>query len=410
MVGFGSEKLSVAQKVAFFMVTFCCCLISQLIAADVEGIVIERPTKGRYVPVDGGFMVPYEVKIPGTDASFWMEPIPPGQFRMGSPETEPDRSGIEGPQLSYNVDPFWIARHEVTQGEYRHYMKMSAVFSVYDFKHFTEVKGDNAAGAVDAVTAPTVIYEPDFVFEKGEHVDMPMMTMTQYAAKQYSKWLSLITESQFRLPTEAEWEYACRAGSATAYHFGDDPAELENYAWYAKNSYDAGLRKVGTKKPNAWGLYDMHGNVAEWVHDHCEKYVSDGGIRNAARDWVRTGQVGPKAVRGGSWEFTAEKCRSASRLASDMDAWREYDPNLPKSPWWMVSDPARGVGMRLVRPLKPMTAAERLEFWEPADKETKGDVEDRLAEGRGNSGRVSKELMEAVAAAEATNAKQKSDR
>ena len=399
-----SQKVVVMQKVAYLWMALGCCLGSQLHAADIPGIVAERPSEGRYVSIDGGFMVPYEVRIPGTDASFWMEPIPAGQFRMGSPETEPGRSDIEGPQLTYNVDAFWMARHEVTQGEYRHYMKMSAVFSMFHFKQFTEVKGDNL---VDAVTAPTVIYEPAYVFEMGEHVDMPMMTMTQYAAKQYSKWLSLITESQFRLPTEAEWEYACRAGSTTAYHFGDDPAELENYAWYAKNSYDAGLRKVGTKKPNAWGLYDMHGNVAEWVHDHCVKYVSADGTRNAARDWVRIDKVDPKAVRGGSWEFAAEKCRSASRLASDMDTWRDYDPDVPPSPWWMTTDPARGVGMRLMRPLKPMTAEEKLEFWEPADEDTQYDVKDRLEEGRGNNGRVSKELMEAVAADEkAKNAKE----
>ena len=390
---------SIAPVVAFTII-----LPAFVRAADSPGIVTGKPTEGRFVKIDGGYMVPYEVKIPGTDASFWMEPVPPGQFKMGSPDSEPGREDIEGPQVSYNVDAFWMARHEVTQGQFRHYMKMYSVFRNFEFKKYTEVTDEDR---VDAVSAPTVIYEPDFIFEYGEHVDMPIVTVTLYAAKQYSKWLSLITESQFRLPTEAEWEYACRAGSTTAYHFGDDPAELVNYAWFAGNSYDAGWRKVGLKKPNPWGLYDMHGNVAEWVHDHCVKYSTSDDVRIAARDWARTDQIDPKTVRGGSWEFEAEKCRSASRLPSDMDAWREYDPDLPKSPWWCTTDPARGVGLRLMRPLKPMTPEQRREFWEPNDLETRYDVADRVSEGRGAIGRVSRDLMKAIEAVRSAKEREK---
>lgn len=389
------EKASTMFNVIRYLCAFA-CLLSVAYAADVPGIVAEQPTSGRFVQVDGGYMVPYQVQISGTDAVFWMEPIPAGQFKMGSPTSEPGRVDIEGPQVSYSVDPFWMARYEVTQGEYRHYMKMYTVFKDFEYKRYTEVTEKNQ---VDAVSAPTVIYEPEYVFEYGEHVEMPIMTVTMYAAKQYSKWLSLVTGSQFRLPTEAEWEYACRAGTSTAYHFGDDPKDLVDYAWYRKNSYDAGSRKVGLKKPNPWGLYDMHGNVAEWVHDSCAKYVVRDSVPNAAADWVRTIQIDPRSVRGGSWEFEAQRCRSASRLPSDHDAWRDYDPDLPKSPWWLTTDPARGIGLRLIRPLQTMSPAQRIEFWEPMNQDTRYDVADRVSEGRGAMGRVSKELMQAIAAA-----------
>jgi formylglycine-generating enzyme len=379
-----------------------CIFLSGLLpmahAVNGPGIVKEKPTSGRFVRIDRGYMVPYAVKIPGTDAAFWMEPIPAGQFKMGSPASEAGRDDIEGPQVSYTVNAFWMARHEVTQGQFRHYMKMYSVFKNFKYKKYTAVKDENDVTEVDAVSAPTVIYEPEFIFEYGEHVDMPIITVTLYAAKQYSKWMSLITESEFRLPTEAEWEYACRAGTTTAYHFGNDPKQLGDYAWFAENSYDAGWRKVGLKKPNPWGLYDMYGNVAEWTHDHCVNYSTADFMRNAAQNWARTDKIDPRTVRGGSWEFAAEKCRSASRLPSDHDAWRDYDPELPQSPWWLCSDPARGVGLRLMRPLRPMSPLQRQEFWESTNDDTRYDVTDRIKEGRGAIGRVSKELMKAIQA------------
>lgn len=369
-------------------------IVGSVDAADsAPGIVAEMPQSGRFVKTDIGYMVPYDVEIPGTGRSFRMQPIPPGKFTMGSPVSEKGRQSIEGPQLNVRVDPFWMAECEVTQGEYRNYMATYSIFREFKYKGLVKVTEENQ---VDAVTAPTTLYEPSLIFENGDHEDMPMITMTLFAAKQYSKWLSGLTGSEFRLPTEAEWEYACRAGSTTAYHFGDDPQQLGEYAWFRGNSYNEGLRKVGTRKPNAWGLFDMHGSVAEWVHDHCAAYKVTSPEITAASDWVRTDKRDPKSVRGGSWLHAADECRSAFRLPSDHEAWNEYDPDLPRSPWWLTSGESIGVGFRVVRPLKKMSTGEQQEFWGPSNEETQLDVTDRLKDGRGAIGIVVPELAEAL--------------
>lgn len=360
-----------------------------------QGIVKDKPAAGRFVEVPGGFMVPYEVKIPETDQSFWMEPIPSGEFVMGSPENESGRESIEGPQRKFGVDPFWMARHEVTWSEYKEFMSLYHAFKKFEQQGLRKVTDENR---VDSITAPTVLYEAEFTFEFGEEDEQAAVTITQYSAKQFSKWLSRTTGMQFRLPTEAEWEYACRAGTTTAWHFGDDAAQLGDYAWYAGNTDEDGQRKVGLKKPNPWGLHDMYGNVAEWVLDSYETYqVSDKAL-NAADDWVRTANLDPRALRGGSWEFEAAQCRSAARLPSDSEAWREYDPNLPLSPWWFTTDPARGVGFRLVRPLKQLTRDQLEEVWKIDNEDTEYDVKDRIAEGRGVVGIVDEDLPKAVKA------------
>ena len=125
--------------------------------------------------------------------------------------------------------------------------------------------------------------------------------MTQFAAKMYCKWLSAKTGRYYRLPTEAEWEYACRAGTKTAYSFGDDPTKLGDYAWFSDNS-DEKYHKVGLKKPNPWGLYDMHGNVAEWCLD---QYVADQykrlGNKPVANPVVPVTKPYPQVARGGAW-------------------------------------------------------------------------------------------------------------
>ena len=128
------------------------------------GVVKQRPESGRYVEIPGGFMVPYQVQIPGTDQKIWMEPIPGGEFVMGSPESEPGRTAIEGPQTRWRTAPFWMSRCEITQGQFRPFMNLYSVFQSAEFRHFTAVDGDDFRTrheTVDAVTAPTQLYEPD---------------------------------------------------------------------------------------------------------------------------------------------------------------------------------------------------------------------------------------------------------
>lgn len=374
--------------------------MSAVTAADQPGLVSEKPSEGRFVETDRGFMVPYEVTIPGTKVSFWMEPIPGGEYVMGSPETESGREEVEGPQKKVKVAPFWMARLEVTWKEYNEFISLYDSFKTFEENGQRQVTEENE---VDAITAPTPLYEPSFTYEYGEEPELPAVTITQYSAKQYSKWMSAITEMQFRLPTEAEWEYACRAGSTTAFHFGDDASKLGDYAWYLDNTGDGGQRKGGQKKPNPWGLYDMHGNVAEWVLDSLEPYEATDEPFDGSK-WISTPDLDPRVVRGGSWEFEAYQCRSSSRLGSDSSdsegGWREYDPNSPLSPWWFTSDPARGVGFRLIRPLKKSTREEMELVWKIDNEETQYDVSDRIAEGRGAKGLVGKDLPAAIKALE----------
>ena len=359
-----------------------------------------KPSEGPSVKTDRGWMVPYSLTIPGTAASggqttIEMVPVPGGTFTFGSPAAEAGRKADEGPTRVVEVEPFWIGKYEITWSQYKPFMEMYEVFKEFESRKVRPVNDSNRA---DAITAPTRLYDPTFTFEKGEKPRHPAVTMTQYAAKQYTKWLSLMSGQPYRLPGEAEWEYACRAGTKTAFSFGDSAEQLADYAWHYDNSSEA-YHEVGQKKPNPWGLYDMHGNVAEWVLD---QYFAE-GYKPAKQQPVKaTDTVAwptvlfPRVVRGGSWDSDPEDCRSASRMPSHDDDWKSFDPNLPLSPWWFTSDPARGVGFRVVRTLEPFTAAERARFWEPDVDAVRDAVADRLNEGRGVMGLVDPALPKAA--------------
>lgn len=359
----------------------------------MPGVVADKPAEGRAVQHGDKWMVAYDLIIPKTTIKFRMVPIPGGEFLMGSPATEAGRKDDEGPQRRFRVEPFWMAETEVTWEQYKTFMNLYRSFKEFQGRGERVVTDENR---IDAITTPTPLYEPDFTFEFGSNPQQPAVTVTQYSAKQYSKWMSLMTGQQFRLPTEAEWEYASRAGTTTAWYFGDDAAALKDHAWFADNSDNSGSKLVRQKKPSPWGLYDIYGNAAEWVLDSHAAYAPGEDILNAATDWVRSDKPYPRIVRGGSWEFSAEECRSASRLGSDDDAWKEYDPNLPNSPWWFTTDPARGVGFRLIRPAKTVSREAMEEFWKIDCEDTQLDVQDRLNEGRGVLGLVDKDLPEAI--------------
>lgn len=361
----------------------------------IVGISATEPSDGPSVKVDGGYMVPYTMTIPGTDVTIDMVPVPGGKFMMGSPEGEADRGDDEGPQVEVIVDPIWVAKTETTWAQYKEYMRLYAIFKEFEAKGVRPVSDDNR---VDAITAPTELYDPSFTYEYGEEPEQPAVTMTQYSAQQFTKWLSRITGNQYRLPTEAEWEYAARGGTTTAYSWGDDPDEIEDYAWFFDNA-DSGAVAVATKKPNPFGLYDMHGNVAELtVNAHTEDYAAFKSQEpiNAldVTNWPT--ESNGTVARGGHWENDADALRSAARLVSDDEAWKEEDPNFPKSPWWYTSDPARGVGFRIFRSYRPVSDDLIAKFWEPSAEDVQMDVESRVLGGRGGYGLVDPSLPDEI--------------
>ncbi|MGI9515581.1 MAG: formylglycine-generating enzyme family protein, partial [Pirellulaceae bacterium] len=254
---------------------------------------------------------------------------------------------------------------------------------------------------IDAITAPSSLYDPSFTYDAGDGLRQPAATMTQYSAMQYTKWLSILTGDFYRLPGEAEWEYACRAGTTTAYSFGDDPSLLGDYAWYDENS-DYERHDVGLKKPNPWGLYDMHGNVSEWVLD---QYDEEGYSHlDPEKDYAAMESIrwptdpDPYVVRGGSWELYEEDLRSAARLATNNADWKAEDPNVPKSPWWFTTEPSTGVGFRIIRPLDPPASrAEQERFWNAFAERDLRAIKFRVeSEGKGARGYVDLELLEAI--------------
>jgi formylglycine-generating enzyme required for sulfatase activity len=302
-------------------------------------------------------MKPYTEVIEHAEVTFDMVPIKGGTFLMGSPEAEADRGDDEGPQRKVKIDPFWMGKHEVTWDEFEVWMfDMDIVRR--KLKSIEPNSRDKAADEYQ-LSQPTPPYT-DMTFGMGRN-NYPAICMTQLAGRVYCMWLTEKTGRFYRLPTEAEWEYACRAGTTTAYSFGDDPDELDDYAWYYDNS-DEQYHKVGQKKPNPWGLYDMHGNAAEWVLD---QYSPDGypdaGGETLQNPLAIPTKLYPRTLRGGSWDDDPEVLRSAARTYSKPE-WKSQDPQLPQSIWYHTD--ALHVGLRIVRPLVEPTTAEREAKWD----------------------------------------------
>ncbi|MBI4880789.1 MAG: formylglycine-generating enzyme family protein [Planctomycetes bacterium] len=231
-------------------------------------------------PGAGGYA--REVRDPRTGMVFVL--IEPGEFWMGSPEGEEGREDDEGPRHRVRISkPFLLGKTEVTQEQWWAVM---------------QTEPWPAQGGGDDYPAVCVSYED---------------------ANEFCKRLSETDGVAYRLPTEAEWEYACRAGTETQYSFGDDEGRLAEYAWYSENT-SGHAEPVGQKKPNPWGLHDMHGNVWEWCVDAYDKHYDE---RSPAADPVRTVGGGVRSLRGGSWNYSRRICRSANRSSYDPDS--RYD-------------------------------------------------------------------------------------
>jgi formylglycine-generating enzyme len=299
--------------------------------------------------------------IPGSTISFSMIAVPGGKFKLGSPENEPYRRTDEGPVKEVEISPFYMAEVEVTWDEFLVFYSQTGGEG-----RTTDIKNATVTGEVDAISGPTPPYgQPDQNWGLGSR---PAITMRYATAETYCKWLSLKTGKKYRLPTEAEWEYACRAGSQTPYFFEGDPKKyskdrlmnkifgtdttnIDRYVIYSENSM-AKTQKPDAVKPNPFGLKNMLGNVAEFCSDW---YAPD--AYSALNDGVKDPK-GPvsgteRVIRGGSFKSEPTEVRSAARDFTQDETWMRTDPQIPKSIWW-YSD-CNMVGFRVVCELDETT-------------------------------------------------------
>lgn len=303
----------------------------------------------------------YTETIPGTTVSFKLIPIKGGKFKMGSPENEEGRKEDEGPQHEVEIKPFWIEEHEVTWKEYEQ-------FALKILQDSRKDKGSLSARErlADALAKPTPAYDIGSIsHDNAGKVGYPASGMTTFAAQLYCKWLTSLTGRYYRLPTEAEWEYACRAGTTTSFSFGEDDSNIDDYAWWFDSSDGNGSQKVKQKKPNPWGLYDMHGNLSEWVLEqydvqtYSKRKPGTFGAPVKAPKGEGFGQI----ARGGNCDDAESvDLRSARRLYAVED-WKQQDPQFPQSIWWATDAPY--VGFRIVRPLETPKTEEELKLYEP---------------------------------------------
>jgi len=284
----------------------------------------------------------YDQRISGTQVTFRMVPIPAGKFLIGSPANESMHGKDEGPQRETSISSFWMGEREVTFAEWDLYFMDS------DLPQYRDV---------DGVSRPTPQYI-DLTWGMGRDPAHPANSMSQQAATAYCKWLYDKTGIFYRLPTEAEWEYACRAGATSLYPSGVTGETLKEYAYFRENS-NGSYHKTGSLKPNSWGLYDMIGNLSEWT---LEGYREDAYQSMGGRDphVPPTGRY-PRTVRGGSFLDDAEELRCANRIPSK-PSWNQRDPQMPKSEWWLTD--AMFVGFRVVRPASQPSEAEIDRFFE----------------------------------------------
>lgn len=241
---------------------------------------------------------------------------PPGVFTMGSRDDERGRSGREGPQTRVALTRgFWLGKYEVTIDEFRHFLLSG--------RGLRYVQWDQSDCPIRQDATFSLRGNPT-----GQYGDQPMVRVSWAGAREYCEWLTdrelaagrLSAKYEYRLPTEAEWEYACRAGTLTRFSFGDALqcpdsgcgfcAEADQYMWWCGNA-NGHAERVGQKRPNPWGLYDMHGNVWEWCGDSFWWWYPGGTVTNYTG---RAEYDHRKVIRGGSYMDYAKTCRSAWRI------------------------------------------------------------------------------------------------
>lgn len=308
-------------------------------------------------------MEAFTEEIPGTGQSFDMVPVPGGTFLMGN-------------QHLVEVEPFWMSSHEVTWNLYNLFVEENIENlrrDLWRVLYDVDIEWD-----ADAIASPTLTDEvlevlreadiPADVISKpspaygdlsgGMGTDgFPAINMTHYAAHMFTRWLTVKTGNFYRLATEAEWEFACRAGQTGNY---SPPNSVDNYAWHRGNS-DRAYNRVATKQPNGFGLYDMLGNVAEYTLDQFfTDYFERLDGEPASSPWFKPTELYPRSVRGGSWMDPAEYASCLQRRGSSPN-WKRNDPQLPKSMWWHTN--AYFVGFRVIMPKNQPDSVPEIESW-----------------------------------------------
>lgn len=397
--------------------TFCVLIPSNAWAQETTvsakqlkpGIATKKPDTGPAVKVPDGWMIPYRQRIPGTDIEFPMVPVPGGVFLMGSPESEKGHEPDEAPQVKVRVAPMWVAQHEVSNREYEQYCDLYTVFKEIERDSPAFVNLDRSRP--DIVSAPTSVYDPELLFEYSPTPKHPAVSMTRYSAKQYTKWLSVITELQYRLPTEAEWEYACRGGEKGAYSWGGDAQQAGEYCWYfgeasnANADFNYELSPPGQKLANAFGLKDMLGNVGEWTVDAYspdtykrlhEMQKKSGKPVSVDRAVLWPVKDKPGVVRGGSCESDLADLRCAARLHSKNKEWQSYAVMFPPSPWWYSGGPTQTIGFRVFRSYESLPKETIKKFWNHTSETVKEVVDYKMESGIGAVGIVDDELRRRI--------------
>jgi formylglycine-generating enzyme required for sulfatase activity len=286
------------------------------------------------------------------NAAVAMVYIPGGTFWMGSPDDEPGRDANEGPRHQVTVEPFWMGQCEVRANLVEIWLD--------EWHQATREQGrgltPEAMRAVTEVPSSNP-YAPFWISDRNDDPttsarDNPVATMTAYGAQQFCRWLTLRTGHYYRLPTEAEWEYACRAGTTTAYYFGDSPANSGDHAWFGRPDKP----HVGAqKKPNPWGLYDLYGNLGEYVLDGwSDDYRSEAAAaatRPVAHDpWRPHTNRNYAIARGGDHRSNPTRLRSAARQRIEQS--QDLNNNSPIFSSLRGNGDLEATGFRIVSPLR----------------------------------------------------------
>ncbi len=289
--------------------------VQAIVPAENEPQTLDRAPRPVLVATAGPALparfTNYTERIPGTTSTFDLMAIIGGEAILGSPENEAGRDQNDEPRHKVFVNSFWMGKYEVGWPE----------FLPWVFPDGREVQADRAQGIRHPMKPSGSIYRGRG--EKG----YPAIGMSQEAAVQYCRWLSKKTGHHYRLPTEDEWEYACRARTTAAYYWGDDAFKAADYAWFNLDSHGTS-HPVGRKQPNGFGLYDMAGNVGEW----CAKPSPDD----------------PNVLRGGDFLGAATGLRSAAR-AVQIQERQGLDSQNSANIWWLPA--ADFAGFRVVRSL-----------------------------------------------------------